>query len=175
MVESWVSTANAVPTRIAAISRVRTSDALVLFTGLATRPATWPGPIAIPGSCGLGLALFALLELAAFDVDVRQDPSQPARQPPGTVLEDEHGGRDDCHADHEGIDQDTDSQREAERLRRRIRGEDEAGEDRGHDDRGRSHDLGAAGVAVEDGVGRALLQRFLAHPGFQEHLRSEER
>jgi hypothetical protein len=82
-----------------------------------------------------------LIELVPLDVDVRQGALYPVRQLPGRALED--GGRDDRHADHEGVDQDAEGEGEAEALCGGVR--DRSGRD----------DFGAVGVAVAQGLAGA--------------------
>ena len=45
-------------------------------------------------------------DLVALDVDVRQQPVEPARQPPVAVAEQFHRGRDQHHPDDGGVDED---------------------------------------------------------------------
>ena len=49
----------------------------------------------------------------ALDVQVGQDPVQPAGQPPGRPAQQRQHGGHQRHADHEGVDQDADRQPKA--------------------------------------------------------------
>ena len=57
----------------------------------------------------------------AVEVDGGQEPVEPARQPPSAVSEQAHHCGDQGHPDEERIDEDPDSQREAELLDGRRR------------------------------------------------------
>ena len=60
-------------------------------------------------------------DLRAFDVDVRQQPVEPAGQPPVGVAEQLHRRRHQHHADDGGVDQHGDGQAEAEHLDHDVR------------------------------------------------------
>src|SRR5918995_560970 len=113
----------------------------------------------------------APLELGALDVDVGQDPVQPARQPPRLLADEVHRGGDEEHPYDEGVEEHAEGQAEPDRLDRRVVAEDEAGEHRDHDDRRGRHDRapGAQPVLHRDPRRGAVGVR-LTHPGHQEQL-----
>src|SRR5665647_333763 len=105
---------------------------------LAGRPV-----VHVSGGDGLGAD-----GLVALDGQVRQDPVEPAGQPPVGPADPVHDRRDDEHPDHEGVVQHRCSHAKAEELDGPGVAEDEGTEDEDHD-RGSSDDH-AAGVGVPD-------------------------
>src|SRR6478736_8793084 len=91
-------------------------------------PARTGGPMTSASPCGVGAGVLvdllvdllvvprvAALELGALDVDVRQDPVEPARQPPRRLAEEVHRGRDEQHPYDERVQQHAEGQAEADR------------------------------------------------------------
>ena len=132
-------------------------------------PSRSPAPTSSSsGSCGGTPAGGVRL---AVDVELRQDPIEPLRQPPVAVAEQLHRGRHEEHADHGGVDQDRDGQPEAEQLDGPLVTEHEAGEHAHHDQGGGRDDPGGRGQAVGHGGGvvvRAVV--LLPHAGEEEDL-----
>src|SRR3546814_6342971 len=61
-----------------------------------------------------------LHEVLAFDVDVGQHPVEPARQPPGSTVEQGHGGGHDHHPHHGGVEEDGGGEADGEQLLDRV-------------------------------------------------------
>src|SRR5699024_8195146 len=79
-----------------------------------------------------------------------QQLSQPLWHPPRGLAHEEHGGRDQRHADKEGIEKDRDGEREAEDLNKWQRLVNECYENRNHNDRSGCHHARTLGKA-DDG------------------------
>src|SRR5262245_46638212 len=84
---------------------------------------SWPDPGRLP--------LVELVELGVeilrgLDVDLGQDPVEPARDPPVAVPEQLHRGRHQQEPDDGGVDQDGYGEPEAEQLHDPVRLADEA-------------------------------------------------
>ena len=84
--------------------------------------------LSVAGQVG-GRLLQSLDERLALDVEVREQPAEPARQAPGAAPEQRHHGRHERHADHERVGQDAEGERQADRLDDRVGVEDERPED----------------------------------------------
>jgi hypothetical protein len=56
------------------------------------------------------------LYLYTPDADVRKDPIQRLREPPVGLADEEHDGRDDGHADDDGVDEDAAGQSQPNSL-----------------------------------------------------------
>ena len=113
----------------------------------------------------------SLCVVAALEVDGREQPVQPRRQPPGAVPEQAHRRRDQDHPDQRHVQQDRDGQADAEHLGHDVGVQDEGTEDRDHDERrAGDHPRGRADTLDDRALGLAVLQVLLADPAEQEHL-----
>ena len=95
------------------------------------------------GGLELGLGRGLRRRFLALDRDVRQDPVQPARQPPGGLARTATSTAGASVTTRMPGEQHGDRQADAELFDRRIAVEDEAREHRRHDQRGRGGDPGA--------------------------------
>ena len=107
----------------------------------------------------------------ALEVEVREDPVEPARQPPVGPAEEAHRRRHEDHAHERGVEEHGDGEADAEQLAVRVVAEDEGAEHADHDQRGRGdHPCGARQAAHHGFVVVAGGDVLLADPGQEEHL-----
>ena len=122
-------------------------------------------------SCSCGELLVEGFDEVPLERDVREDPVEPARQPPGLVAEQrDHRGRDDqAHEEH--VDQDREAEAEAHHLAHHVGLGDEGEEHGGHDQAGEQDHLADPRHAVDHGVTRTVaLVVGLVHAREQEDV-----
>jgi hypothetical protein len=106
-----------------------------------------------------------------LQVQVRQQPVQPAGQPPVPAAEQRHRGGHEDHPDQGGVDEDRGGQADAHHLQDEVALGGEAEEDGDHDQRCCGDEPSGRGQARHDAAtGVAGAQPLLPHPREQEHL-----
>ena len=140
-------------------------------SGVRSVFSAWRAASPCVGLAVRGLKGVGGLEVLALDVDVRQPPVEPRRQPPRPPAEQGHHGGHQGHPDHERVHQDTDGQGQADGLRDRVDLQDEAAEHRDHDQRGRRDNPSALAESGDDRLpGLPRVDVALAHPRDEEDL-----
>ena len=104
-----------------------------------------------PGGPGLGVTL---------DVEVREDPVEPLRQPPGGGAHVPHDRRHEEQSDDRRVDEDRRRHPDAHHLHGRLRVQDEAEEDRDHDRCGRGDHPGGLRHADGDRLTASPRRRY---------------
>ncbi len=110
-------------------------------------------------------------EAGAFDVDIRQQAIEPARQPPGLLTKEVHERWHQHHPHHKGIEEHADGEAKANGAHHAELREHEAAEHRGHDDRGRGDNRTAVAHTRDHRAARAQAVNVgLTHAGRDEQL-----